>query len=221
MTKALARVVVYKPSVREVDGLRIVGYEMEEKEWTKMSFRSKLENLVNRMAIEASRLAYSYREENSYTYAYIIAPGLMVFEGEGETSGSKTILYPVITRLDKIKLLKKKDSSLEVVKEYDIGKEFYIYDGWIELREPIDYDALLLETETGSRILLKEELYIPTQTRIKSVEKEKKKKAKKKRKTKTKKKVETKKKEAKKTTRKKKKSKRKKKTSKSRKKRKK
>ncbi len=187
MTRALARVVVYRPCVREVDGLRIVGYDLDERDWKKIVFRSRIERLVNRMSVEASRLAYNYREDNAYTYAYIIAPGLVVFEGEGETSGSKTILYPMMTRLEKIKLLKKKDDRLEVVKELDIGKEFYVYDGWIELEKSIEFDALALETEQGTRIVLKEELYIPIQARIKTKEKKAKKKKKRKKKAKAKK----------------------------------
>ncbi len=166
MTKALARIVVYKPAIHRLNGVKITGYEYIEKDWKPLVFRSKLNNLVNRMAIEAGKLAYENKEDKSYVYVYIEAPGLVVFEGEGEVANVDTIFYPRITRLYKIVFLRKNGDKLEPIKEVNVDNEIYIYDGTIELDEEIEYDAILIQTEHGPRILLKEELKIPVQVKI-------------------------------------------------------
>ncbi len=159
--KALARILTYKPSRRKLDGLVITGYDVDEVDWKPVLFRSKGERLVNRMAVEASALAYNYRKENSYTQAIVEAPGLVVWEGEGEVKDVSTVFYPLMTRLERIIIYKGEGEKLIPVKTIDVGREFYIYDGALELEEPMEYDAIGFDTEKGLRILLKDELYIP------------------------------------------------------------
>ncbi len=177
MVRALARVLVYKPSKRALDGLVITGYDNDEIDWKELVFRSKVEKLVNRMAVEASRLSYHYRRDNVYTQVVIEAPGIVVWEGEGEVTGVDTVFYPLMTRLDKIILYKREGEKLSPIKTIDVGREFYIYDGTIHVKDDLEFDAIGFYTDKGLRIMLREELKLPIQTRIK--EKPKLKKAKK------------------------------------------
>jgi len=181
MVRALARILVYRPDKRTLDGLTITGYDTDEIDWKELVFRSKMERLVNRMAVEASRLSYYYRRDDVYTQVIIEAPGIVVWEGEGEVNGVDTVFYPLMTRLDKVILYRREDEKLTPIKTIDVGREFYIYDGSIQVKEDLEFDAIGFYTDKGLRIMFREELKLPVQTRIR--EKSKSKKAKKKSKT--------------------------------------
>ncbi len=174
MVKALARILVYRPSKRVLDGLVITGYDADEVDWKEVRFRSKMERLVDRMAVEASRLSYLYRKENTYTQALIQAPGIVVWEGEGEVKGVDTVFYPLMTRLDKIILYRMEAEKLKPIKTIDVGREFYIYDGAIEVTGEIEFDAIGFQTDNGLRIIFREELKIPVQAKIVKTTKKKK-----------------------------------------------
>ena len=181
MVRALARILIYRPDKRTLDGLTITGYDTDEIDWKELVFRSKMERLVNRMAVEASRLSYYYRRDDVYTQVIIEAPGIVVWEGEGEVNGVDTVFYPLMTRLDKVILYRREDEKLTPIKTIDVGREFYIYDGSIQVKEDLEFDAIGFYTDKGLRIMFREELKLPVQTRIR--EKSKSKKAKKKSKT--------------------------------------
>jgi len=187
MVRALARILIYRPDKRTLDGLTITGYDTDEIDWKELVFRSKMERLVNRMAAEASRLSYHYRREDVYTQVIIEAPGIVVWEGEGEVKGVDTVFYPLMTRLDKVILYRREDEKLSPIKTIDVGREFYIYDGSIHVKADLEFDAIGFYTDKGLRIMFREELKLPVQTRIR--EKPKPKKVKKKKRTKTRKKT--------------------------------
>jgi len=185
MVRALVRIFVYRPDRRSLDGLTITGYDTDEIDWKELTFRSKMERLVNRMAVEASRLSYHYKRSNVYTQVVIEAPGIVVWEGEGEVKDVNTVFYPLMTRLENITLYKREGEKLLPMKTIDVGREFYIYDGLIQVDENVEFDAIGFYTDKGLRIMFREELKLPIQARIREISRPKK--TRKKGKTKTKK----------------------------------
>lgn len=172
MVKALARILVYKPIVKNLNGLIMIGYDVHEIDWKEMNFRGSTSKLVDRMIVEASRLLYCYgKEENSYMQALVEAPGIVVWEGEGGVKGVDTILYPLMARLEKIVLYRQENEKLVPFRSINVNKEFYVYDGRINLLEDTEFDAIGLFTDKGLRILMREELKLPVRARPKTLEK--------------------------------------------------
>ena len=189
LPRIFARIEKYKPTVYEDKGLMIKGFSVEDLDWREVVVRVSRERLLNRMITEASRLAYEYKTNNNYVFAIIEAPGLVVVEGEGDVEGYETILSPIPARLIKIIFYKKEEDGdrLKIVKEVSIPEQLYILDGLISLTESIEYDLVELVTDKGSRLMLREELYIPVVSKlaVKTAARKKTKKPKRKRRKKT------------------------------------
>ena len=89
---------------------------------------------------------------------------------EGEVLGPSTILYPMPKPIRHIMFLKKEGEELKPVYKIEFPGETWIYDSIVYV-EQLDFDALLVETSEDKRIVLKDELNLPTRSKLVEAEK--------------------------------------------------
>ncbi len=195
--KALVKTLVLKPEYLEDDRVKILLYKVSDEEWDSHIFRGST-NLLDKMLAYANNRVImkstTLKDLEGYIFSEVEVTGLKASRGEGVVKNVETILYPRPQPLQRIVFLKKEDSMLKPVHEVKLDGEYWVYDSAIIVKN-LEYDAILIETLEDKRIVLREEIIIPTRKKIGETTKSLKKKRRK-RKTRKKKKTSAKKKKS-------------------------
>ncbi len=185
MPKVFARTIVFKPMAYKSNGVELTIYDGEEVSWREIEINeTDRDKLIDKMVIEASTMAYQNKIDEGYSFVCMEIPGIEVIEGEGDYSRAETVFYPKPVQAHKIVFYKSDGGKAVPVKEIVIERGKYIYDGYITV-DSLDFDLIEIHTSNGTRMLLKEELKIPSLSKV-AIATETQKKAKRKRRRKRK-----------------------------------
>ena len=182
--KAIVKKRILVPQIRKSGNIEVMLYKIENEKWNEYVMRSKT-NILDKMLIHAQNIIWMSETDTELKDKYVIVevelPGLRAMRCEGRVSNTSTILYPIPQPVTRIVFLKKESEELKPIHFLDFTGENWIYDSVVYGYE-LEYDAILVETPENKRIVLKEELLIPSKSKLveKKTRKKKKRKIKKK-----------------------------------------